>query len=352
MTWLTDLNASILHYTSPEVTGIAKDSYIFATLMFIILTSATQMSPVCIATALFLVFMSEEQWQNDYFNKYDLGNPATQTWFFRVVAPCLVFGTYWFNGCFLLLCDYMFPQQLDKFRVQEKGRDIQGGRFSASSLKKMFKNLSINTLVGIGICWVCAEIHGRGIAPVKFTAEMDGKMTVCLQILLTILINEIMFFYGHWAMHANKWLYKNIHKIHHEFQSPCAFTAIYCHPLELLIADFIPLGFGLFFFNTHIHTTAVWIVFAVLGTQTHHCGFRWPWAGTDHQPDFHDLHHEKFNGNYGNMGFLDWIHGTGFPEEMSASSRKKAKMLKESKNPEETPEKISRENSPANKKTD
>ena len=24
----------------------------------------------------------------------------------------------------------------------------------------------------------------------------------------------------------------------------------------------------------------------------------------------HDLHHEKFNLNYGSMGVLDWVHGT------------------------------------------
>jgi len=52
------------------------------------------------------------------------------------------------------------------------------------------------------------------------------------------------------------------------------------------------------------------MIFAVLGTQTHHCGFNWPWGFWDHQPEFHDLHHAKFNGNYGNIGFLDWLHGT------------------------------------------
>lgn len=24
----------------------------------------------------------------------------------------------------------------------------------------------------------------------------------------------------------------------------------------------------------------------------------------------HDLHHEKFNLNYGSLGLLDWVHGT------------------------------------------
>jgi hypothetical protein len=40
-----------------------------------------------------------------------------------------------------------------------------------------------------------------------------------------------------------------------------------------------------------------------LRAHRHHCGYRWPWTPFfDHQPDFHDFHHEKFNTNYGAPG--------------------------------------------------
>ena len=45
--------------------------------------------------------------------------------------------------------------------------------------------------------------------------------------------------------------------------------------------------------------------------QTHHSGYRLPWiAGFDEQPDFHDFHHQRFNCCYGNIGWLDALHGT------------------------------------------
>lgn len=80
--------------------------------------------------------------------------------------------------------------------------------------------------------------------------------------------------------------------------------------------------------------------------QTHHCGYRFPWhVPGDEQPNFHgqsvcalfarlrrqavqvaatslcadrwfcaynlaDFHHERFTGNYGLSGVLDWLHGT------------------------------------------
>jgi hypothetical protein len=54
----------------------------------------------------------------------------------------------------------------------------------------------------------------------------------------------------------------------------------------------------------------MWTIFAVLGTMTHHCGYDWPWMWyVDHQPNFHDYHHEKFNVNFGkrnNKGERGW----------------------------------------------
>merc|ERR1712139_628464 len=87
---------------------------------------------------------------------------------------------------------------------------------------------------------------------------------------------------------------------------------------ELVVADFFPLGIGMLLMNAHVFTFLTWIGIAVLGTQTHHCGFKWPWALWDHQPELHDRHHEAFNGNYGNVGWLDALHGTNLTERRPA----------------------------------
>lgn len=56
--------------------------------------------------------------------------------------------------------------------------------------------------------------------------------------------------------------------------------------------------------KSHVLTMWMWFIIAIIGTQVHHCGYRFPWH-FDHQPNFHDLHHEKFKVNYGLLGFLD-----------------------------------------------
>ena len=173
-------------------------------------------------------------------------------------------------------------------------------------------------------------------------------------ILFYAVSDEFVFYYGHRWLHENKWerfKYNKIHKIHHEFPSPIGLTvrshfhesaqfvrtgsdvssrlrpvlpaalclsvavgvaqASYCHPVEMLISNVLPLTGGMLFCNSHLFTGMSWAAFAVLGTQTHHCGYRWPWTPAfDHQPDFHDYHHKKFNTNYGLTGWCDAIHGT------------------------------------------
>jgi methylsterol monooxygenase len=72
----------------------------------------------------------------------------------------------------------------------------------------------------------------------------------------------------------------------------------------------------------------MWIVGACLGTQTHHSGYRLPWiADFDEQPDFHDFHHRRFNCCYGNIGWLDALHGTS---KMYFDMRKQATLARDS----------------------
>ncbi len=218
----------------------------------------------------------------------------------------------------MLWLDLKFPQFFDKYRVQvdrknqSGNKHFRGDELSNKNLKKLFKNIAWKSLL-VPFCvaiWVY-PLHMYTPYGVTIAREPPHPRTMIWQMLFSaVIVNEILFFYGHWLMHANKWLYKNVHKIHHEFTSPNAFAAIYCHWFEFIVSDLIPQSFGLFLVNAHLSTVLTWVCLSIIGTQTHHSGFKFPWAGKDHQPKYHDLHHQYFNGNYGNVGFLDWLHGT------------------------------------------
>ena len=122
---------------------------------------------------------------------------------------------------------------------------------------------------------------------------------------------QVAFYYLHRMMHHPA-LYKRFHKVHHEWKAPIALAASYAHPVEHALNNVLPLWLGPVVCHSHLATTYLWFAVAVVGTQLHHCGYRFwfahlPW---DHQPNFHDFHHENFSGNYGLLTLLDRLHGT------------------------------------------
>ena len=60
--------------------------------------------------------------------------------------------------------------------------------------------------------------------------DTDGVLPngweMAIDIMLVVIVDEILFYYGHRLFHESKWLYIKVHKIHHEFQ--CVATT-YCH---------------------------------------------------------------------------------------------------------------------------
>jgi len=140
--------------------------------------------------------------------------------------------------------------------------------------------------------------------------ELPSSKEYLFHLLMYAVVDEILFFYSHWWLHTGD-RYIKYHKIHHEFTAPVGLVAAYCHPLEMLFSNVLPLGVGALVCRSHGFTFMTWTMFAVLGTQHHHSGYRLPWNPIfDEQPNFHDFHHEKFNCNFGLLGWLDRLHGT------------------------------------------
>ncbi|KAF2311903.1 hypothetical protein GH714_027281 [Hevea brasiliensis] len=117
---------------------------------------------------------------------------------------------------------------------------------------------------------------------------------------------------------AYKWLYKNVHSVHHEYATPFGLTSEYAHPAEILFLGFATI-IGPAITGPHLITLWLWMVLRVLETVEAHCGYHFPWSLSNFIPlyggaDFHDYHHRLLytkSGNYSStFVYMDWIFGT------------------------------------------
>jgi methylsterol monooxygenase len=129
---------------------------------------------------------------------------------------------------------------------------------------------------------------------------------VVTQCLVFLVVEDAYQYFAHRFLHWGS-LYKNIHKLHHEYSAPFGIAAEYAHPLETIILGlgfFIgPLGWVYATGDLHYVTVAAWLALRLVQTVDSHSGYDFPWSLHHFLPfwagaEFHDFHHKAFKGNY------------------------------------------------------
>jgi len=151
------------------------------------------------------------------------------------------------------------------------------------------------------------------------TIKNIGVLGYLGRLLFMVLCEDIHFYFAHKLLH-HPYLYKKVHKIHHEFVNTVAISAEYAHPVEFIFGNLSPtsLGHNLLAFAgcSDLLTFLVFLIFRIIETTESHGGYEFPWSLTRFLPfscsaDYHDYHHRKFNWNYGSFTlFWDTLFGT------------------------------------------
>ncbi len=124
-------------------------------------------------------------------------------------------------------------------------------------------------------------------------------------------IHDTYFYWMHRAMH-HPFLFKHVHLVHHKSTNPSPWTAYAFHPIEgFLEAMIVPLI--AFTIPTHTNALGLFLLFQImynvyghLGFELYPKGFHKTMVGKYVNTSVaHNLHHDKFDGNYG-LYFLIW----------------------------------------------
>lgn len=170
-----------------------------------------------------------------------------------------------------------------------------------------FSNLLFSSLLtGLVMYYVARGGHSG----IYLNLESHGLPFTIASGVAYFVLSDFALYALHRLNHT-RFLYKHMHRVHHKFVAPTAFSMTALHPLEMLefwAAMVLPALFW------PIHAVALGAVFGyhLLVGMSAHSGVRlWipiPWQEPS---QFHDDHHRYFHVNFGQcMGTWDRVFGT------------------------------------------
>ncbi|CAM4797990.1 unnamed protein product [Rotaria magnacalcarata] len=208
------------------------------------------------------------------------------------------------NGIILLLTYVIFPTRSMKYKIQ-KNIHVE-----SKLVKQCARTVLINQLFFLFpfLIFICPLFMHLGL---RWHLPFPPWYRIAFELVSFIGVTEIFFFYSHRLLHVS-FLYEYIHKQHHQFRAPIGMACEYAHPIEFFVSNIGPVVIGPLIFQSHLLTTWLWLLFALLGTINHHSGYKLPGILGNGlaNPTFHDFHHAQFTNNFGLLGILDRLHGT------------------------------------------
>ncbi len=152
------------------------------------------------------------------------------------------------------------------------------------------------------------------------------------QIAIFFVLEDTWHYWFHRAFHWGP-LYKYVHKIHHQYSAPFGLAAEYASPIEIMALGLGTVGSPILWCiitqDLHLITVYTWIILRLFQVIDAHSGYDFPWslhnfvpfwAGAHH----HDVHHEKFIGNYASsFRWWDYFMDTEAGPEAAKARRDK-----------------------------
>lgn len=179
-----------------------------------------------------------------------------------------------------------------------KGRSIQDKNYRPDHFRQrapliLFNISLLMIIMGFGLYFG----YNYGI----FDETTPSIGLFVFQVVVLLLCDDFYFYVYHRTLHEIPFLYRKIHRIHHQATAPFPLEFIYVHPLEWMLGA-IGILLGIIVLQeVNIYAFWAYVLFRNLHELDIHSGTKsmfgqyLPFYGT---VEHHDQHHSKVNGNY------------------------------------------------------
>lgn len=222
------------------------------------------------------------------------------------------------NGSIILLAYFLvwkkFKKRLVNWRIQIKER------VNNKQIKRELKNSLYTLLVGATFSSVVIFLSTKGYTKIYINSSDYHVFFSLAGFFILLLIDDTWFYWSHRLLHHPK-IYKYIHREHHKSIDVNPFTSMSFHFLEAIILTLwiLPVSF---IFPIYAPALLVLQVWGLLDNVKAHLGYElypswWNKSvfGFMTSSTHHNMHHGKFNGNYGlHFRFWDRVCGTEFKD--------------------------------------
>ena len=250
---------------------------------------------------------------------------SLQTTDFLVPANFLVLTAVLFVIVFLryLLISSAFHYFIHVlFRTQLDQRILNHHRFSRSQMKSEILWSTVTSLIFAFSGVLMVVSWQKGWTQLYTSWDEYTWVWIPISFLIGLLLHDTYYYWLHRWMHQSRSIYLLVHKVHHDSIITNAMTSFSFHPIESIFqAIIIPLI--VFVIPMHWSVLLLLLVLMTVSGTVNHAGAEvytvkwkthplWKWViGASH----HDLHHKKFNHNYGlYFTFWDRWMGTEYDE--------------------------------------
>ena len=217
-------------------------------------------------------------------------------------------------GIPFLLLYFLWPSKFTKNKIQERIAN------NKDFIREFMHSIKTNLILG-GIIALIVFTPLREFTQIYMDPSAYPTWWIPVSVLLAVIIHDTYFYWMHRTLHHPK-LYKATHLMHHKSTNPTPLASFSFNAIESVTESLI---FPIVVVLIPMHPLAL-VSFGVVSTIVNvygHLGFEVAPKWLRHSFLFeivntsvhHNLHHEKFNGNYGYY-FRVWdrIMGTENPD--------------------------------------